>query len=162
MEILKVLKDEDLTALAHGMEEAYYEDKAYIIRQGLPGDDFYIVFKGQVDVFKKEGDSEPKQVKTCNPGDYFGELALLSEDMRAASCIANGPVTVLVLDRQHFEDMIGSLKWWPPEAGCKEERVLQLLRPVLQCQQFLHSLTLKNCHFLRHRTFERALYRDLV
>ena len=47
-----------------------------------------------------------KKLKTCNPGEYFGELALLSEDMRAASCIANGPVTVLVLDRQHFEDMI--------------------------------------------------------
>eukprot|EP00944_MAST-04C_sp_MAST-4C-sp1_P000700 g700.t1 len=109
VEILKVLKDEDLTALAHGMEEAYYDDKAYIIRQGLPGDDFYIVFKGQVDVYKKEGDGERKKVKTCNPGEYFGELALLSEDMRAASCIANGPVTVLVLDRQHFEDMIGSL-----------------------------------------------------
>lgn len=120
VEILKILKDEDLTVLAHGMEEAYFDDKSYIIRQGAPGDDFYIVFKGTVDVFKTEN-GEIKKVQECKPGDYFGELALLSEDMRAASCVANGPVTLLVLDRQHFEDMIGSLHEYA-ESGDKSPR----------------------------------------
>ena len=120
VEILQVLTDEDLTVLAHGMEESYYDDKQFIIRQGAPGDDFYIVFKGTVDIFKKENGKEEK-VQVCKVGDYFGELALLSEDMRAASCVANGPVTVLVLDRQHFEEMIGSLNEYA-ETGDKSPR----------------------------------------
>ena len=41
--------------------------------------------------------------------------------MRAASCVANGPVTVLVLDRQHFEEMIGSLNEYA-ETGDKSPR----------------------------------------
>ena len=65
-------RDEDLTVLAHGMEESYYDDKQFIIRQGAPGDDFYIVFKGTVDIFKKENGKEEK-VQVCKVGDYFGE-----------------------------------------------------------------------------------------
>ena len=51
------------------------------------------------------------------PGDFFGERALLSEDLRAASCRAKGPAVVLSLDREHFEMMVGSLDDYDAKAS---------------------------------------------
>ena len=110
VELLSVLRDDDLTVLANSMEEMAYEDGACIIRQGASGDQFYIVEEGTVSIFKQDGDGPDKLVQTCVAGSYFGERALLSEDKRAATCIAKGNVVCLVLDRSHFEDLIGSLK----------------------------------------------------
>ena len=87
-----------------------FEDGTAIIRQGSVGDTFYIVFEGNVNIYVDKGDQDRELVQKCSPGNYFGERALLSEDTRAATCIAEGKVVCLTLDRPDFEKMIGSLK----------------------------------------------------
>lgn len=50
-------------------------------------------------------------VGTLQKGDYFGERALLNDDKRMATVIANAPgVECLLLDRRPFIELLGELK----------------------------------------------------
>ncbi len=51
----------------------------------------------------------PKEVKRYKPGDYFGELALLKNEPRAANVIATTKLKVVALDRNSFKRLLGPL-----------------------------------------------------
>lgn len=50
-----------------------------------------------------------KEVMSYKPGDYFGELALLKNEPRAANVIAKTKLKVVSLDRQSFKRLLGPL-----------------------------------------------------
>ena len=53
-------------------------------------------------------DGESKELKVCNKGDYFGELALLTKNPRAATVLASGDeVKCAILDIEAFERLLG-------------------------------------------------------
>jgi len=91
------------------------EENDVIIQQGDDGDNFYIIDSGSVDVFIEssgkgdgndgEGAPEPerKLVASYGDGDSFGELAIMYNAPRAATCIARGPVRLWGLDRVSFK-----------------------------------------------------------
>lgn len=54
-------------------------------------------------------DEEPIEVFKYKPGDYFGELALLRNQTRAASIKATSDLAVACLDRDSFKRLIGNL-----------------------------------------------------
>lgn len=77
-----------------------FEDGETIVRQGEPGDDFYIIVDGTALVKQNRGEGEePVEVGRLGPGDYFGEIALLLNRPRAATVVANGPLKCVKLDR---------------------------------------------------------------
>lgn len=51
----------------------------------------------------------PKEVMHYKPGDYFGELALLRNEPRAANVIAKSNLKVVSLDRNSFKRLLGPL-----------------------------------------------------
>jgi len=55
-------------------------------------------------------DEEPIEVYQFNPDDYFGELALLKNQKRAASIKATSPIDVVELDRDSFKRLCGPLE----------------------------------------------------
>eukprot|EP00946_MAST-07B_sp_MAST-7B-sp1_P002889 g2889.t1 len=58
------------------------------------------------------------------PGDFFGERALLNEEVRAASCVAYmGKAVVLSLDRDHFEMLIGTLDEYSEKNATPAQKV---------------------------------------
>lgn len=71
---------------------------------GFQGDAFFIINSGQVKVTQLiEGESEPREIRILGQGDFFGERALLGEEVRTANIIAQAPgVEVLTLDRFPF------------------------------------------------------------
>jgi len=80
-------------------------DGDVIIQQGDKGDNFYCVEDGTVNVFITPRDGtadERKLVKVCTRGDSFGELALMYNAPRAATCVASGNVRLWALDRVSF------------------------------------------------------------
>ena len=57
-----------------------------IIRQGEKGDVFYMIESGDVDIYIAERGDKP--IHTLKSGTFFGEKALLSSDVRTATCKA--------------------------------------------------------------------------
>jgi cAMP-dependent protein kinase regulator len=77
--------------------------KTYIINQGETGDYFYVVEKGQVN-FEVDG----KHVGSCSRGGSFGELALLYDSPRAASCVAQTECEIWKVDQKTFRFILAN------------------------------------------------------
>ncbi|XP_050981385.1 cGMP-dependent protein kinase 2 isoform X1 [Labeo rohita] len=108
--LLKDLPEEKLAKIIDCLEVEYFDKGEYIIREGEEGNTFFIIAKGEVLVTQTtEGFSEPQEIKTLGVGDYFGEKALISEDVRSANIIAKENDTqCLVVDRDNFNQMVGT------------------------------------------------------
>ncbi len=79
-------------------------DTDVIIKQGDDGDNFYLIESGCVDVFIESSGESSKLVNSYSNGDSFGELAIMYNAPRAATCVAtNGPVKLWALDRSSFK-----------------------------------------------------------
>uniref|UniRef100_F7A4Y2 cGMP-dependent protein kinase n=1 Tax=Ciona intestinalis TaxID=7719 RepID=F7A4Y2_CIOIN len=109
---LKSLSENKLLRIADCLEQTTFRMGDYIIRQGDSGDTFYVIQEGSVKVTQNKKMKSREEDFLCNmeKGEYFGERALLTEDKRAANVIADSDVvTLLMLDRQAFSSLIGSL-----------------------------------------------------
>ncbi|XP_025155558.1 cGMP-dependent protein kinase, isozyme 2 forms cD4/T1/T3A/T3B isoform X3 [Harpegnathos saltator] len=110
--IFKNLPEETLIKISDVLEETFYNNGDYIVRQGARGDTFFIISRGQVRVTIKQPDTtEEKYIRTLGRGDFFGEKALQGDDLRTANIIADDPegVSCLVIDRETFNQLISSL-----------------------------------------------------
>jgi len=67
-----------------------------------PGDSFYLIQAGRVQIVKTIGDIE-KMIDILLPGEIFGEMAILEEAPRSASAIALDKVEVLEFNKKNFE-----------------------------------------------------------
>uniref|UniRef100_A0A4W5RH78 cGMP-dependent protein kinase n=1 Tax=Hucho hucho TaxID=62062 RepID=A0A4W5RH78_9TELE len=108
--LLRDLPEEKLAKIVDCLEIDYFDKGEYIIREGEEGNTFFIIAKGEVCVTQTtEGCTEPQEIKTLGVGDYFGEKALISEDVRSANIISTENDTqCLVVDRDNFNQMVGT------------------------------------------------------
>ena len=67
-----------------------------------PGDNFYLIQAGRVQLVKVIGDIE-KTLDILQPSEMFGEMAILEKSPRSATAIALDKVTVLEFNSQNFE-----------------------------------------------------------
>ncbi|KAM4722014.1 cAMP-dependent protein kinase type II-alpha regulatory subunit [Rhinophrynus dorsalis] len=111
--ILKSLEPSERMKIVDVIGEKIYKDGDRIIAQGDKADCFYIVETGEVKIMMKsktktgqEGNQEV-EITRCKIGQYFGELALVTNKPRAASAYAVGDVKCLVMDVQAFERLLG-------------------------------------------------------
>uniref|UniRef100_A0A8C9ZV92 cGMP-dependent protein kinase n=1 Tax=Sander lucioperca TaxID=283035 RepID=A0A8C9ZV92_SANLU len=158
--LLQGLPEEKLAKVVDCLEVDYFEKGEYIIREGEEGNTFFIIAKGEVIVTQStEGLAEPQEIKTLGVGDYFGEKALISEDVRSANIICSENDThCLVVDRDNFNQMVGTyeelqsyLKEYVEELSRSDER-----RNALPCSlaQELRRLREKIALLPPHRPFQ--------
>ncbi|WP_158277593.1 ATP-binding cassette domain-containing protein [Opitutus sp. ER46] len=93
-----------LAEIAGKMKRETHPAGKTIIRQGDPGDKFYIVRRGRVEVSKQIGDRSESLVH-LGAGAFFGELALLRDEPRAATVASTEPVELLTLSKSEFLDV---------------------------------------------------------
>lgn len=106
--LLRTLDDEQkdmiIKAFAGPIQKNDGED---VIVQGDLGDTFYLLEEGSVDVYiKKKGATEEIKVHTYKPGDAFGELAIMYNAPRAATCRVNTGAKLWQLDRVSFKVIV--------------------------------------------------------
>ncbi|CAN9500130.1 unnamed protein product [Ophioblennius macclurei] len=143
--LLQELPEEKLSKIVDCLEVDYFEKGEYIIREGEEGSTFFIIAKGEVVVTQStEGFAEPQEIKTLGVGDYFGEKALISEDVRSANIVCNENDThCLVVDRDNFNQMVGTfeelqvyLKEYVEELSRGDEKRKSLPHsPLMECAE---------------------------
>lgn len=92
-----------LRSLLDRLEVRTYEPGACIVREGDPGDSFYILKSGSALV---EKGPDGAVVNRLYPGDFFGELALLTGEPRKATIRAGETVTSFRLSKPDFNELI--------------------------------------------------------
>eukprot|EP00928_Gymnodinium_smaydae_P035950 TRINITY_DN2520_c0_g1_i1.p2 TRINITY_DN2520_c0_g1~~TRINITY_DN2520_c0_g1_i1.p2 ORF type:complete len:318 (+),score=100.98 TRINITY_DN2520_c0_g1_i1:107-1060(+) len=97
--------------LSDALQPQEFPAGTYVLRQGEPGSTFYMIEEGTAVATKFAADgATEEQVMAYAPGDYFGELALLNSEERAANVIAASDVKLLTLDRISFKKLLGPLQ----------------------------------------------------
>src|SRR5271165_1270829 len=103
IEHLRQLKREEKAALAEKIDLLRYSAGQPVFNYGDPGHAMYIVRSGEVEIYVKNDQGEKFVLETSQPGDIFGEVALLDGGSRTAWVVALSDVELLRLDREHFE-----------------------------------------------------------
>ncbi len=103
IEHLRELNSEEKAALADKIDLLRYSTGQSVFNYGDPGHALYIVRSGEVEIYVKNDQGEKIVLETSQPGDIFGEVALLDGGTRTAWVSALGDVELLRLDREHFE-----------------------------------------------------------
>jgi putative ABC transport system ATP-binding protein len=91
-----------LSEIAAKMKREKHAPGAAIIRQGDRGDKFYVMRNGHAEVSRVRDGNRTDTLVTLGPGAFFGELALLRDEPRAATVTALEPVEVLTLSKDIF------------------------------------------------------------
>ncbi len=82
-----------------------YEPGQVIITEFEPGDCFYLIQSGDVQLVKCVN-GQKKNLDILKPGEFFGEMAILDNSPRSATCVAAGSVQCLEFNKANFEILI--------------------------------------------------------
>jgi cAMP-dependent protein kinase regulator len=105
IELLAGLPGETLARLAKRMERREVAPGTVLVREGEPGDRFYVVFAGMLSVTQRALGSRG----VLRPGDYFGEVALAMHMPRTATVAAITPAVVASCDSETFDELVRPL-----------------------------------------------------
>jgi CRP-like cAMP-binding protein len=93
--------NEPLELIRRLADEVDVPDGYTLMHQGDIGQEFFLIVEGHVRI-ERDGST----IATLGPGDYLGEIALISEDRRTASAVADGPAKLLVITHQGFNSLM--------------------------------------------------------
>ena len=105
VELLSGLPGEHLHRLASRLEREEVEPGSTVVREGEPGDRFYVVLSGLMAVSQEDRGER----RVLRPGDTFGEVALAMNVPRTASVRAMTPAVVASCDRDAFDELLRPL-----------------------------------------------------
>ena len=106
--LLNPLSDENREKIA---QEATIEDYGageIIVQHGVSGDSLYIILDGACDVFLEKEGQPSKKMATIDVGDFFGEMSLLTGEVRSATVKALEYATVIRVDKALFSTILAS------------------------------------------------------
>jgi CRP-like cAMP-binding protein len=125
------LDEAELGQISKAFETRRARVGARIIRQGEPGDTYYLIRSGVVEVLKRDGNQPETVVARLGEGDGFGELALLYDQPRSASVRALTLVELLTLRRADFDRLLR-----------EQFSLLDKLGPALERERLLSAIPL--------------------
>jgi CRP/FNR family transcriptional regulator, cyclic AMP receptor protein len=94
----------ELRELALVADELDLKEGRTLVREGAPGREFFVLIDGQVRVSRKG-----RKLSDLGPGDWFGEIALLTNVPRTATVTATSPLRVLVVTDRSFRRVVESM-----------------------------------------------------
>jgi LmbE family N-acetylglucosaminyl deacetylase len=98
------LSDEQLVAVARIISERHETAGAYLCRQGDPGEELFIVTRGEVEIVKRTDTGNV--LRKAGEGQVIGEFAILADIPRAADLRALTDIQLLVISRAHFRALM--------------------------------------------------------
>ena len=106
MELFNHLTPTEITQIAERMRRRRFAKDEIIIREGAPGDEFFVISQGSVAVHRRVADGSVQIVETLRSGTFFGERALMVDEPRNATCVATTEVETLALGKTEFRQAL--------------------------------------------------------
>jgi cAMP-dependent protein kinase regulator len=100
------LGEEAFVAVLEGLELKTFEPGVSIVTEGESGSSMFALVEGRVDVVRQLEGGQRRKVVSMGEGEFFGEMALLSESPRLASVVAAERTVVLELTREQVERLV--------------------------------------------------------
>ena len=91
-----------LTTLSRAASVRHFAAGETILREAEPGDQFFVIARGEVKVFVDSPDGREVVLTHLQAGEFFGEMALLEGEARSASVTALAESELVVLSRDDF------------------------------------------------------------
>jgi CRP/FNR family transcriptional regulator, cyclic AMP receptor protein len=99
---LSRLSDEVLTTLADRAKSAKYPKQTMVVTEGDETSSLFIILSGKVRVFSSDDKSKEVTLLIQEPGSYFGEIALLTDEPRSASVMTLEQTVCAVISKSDF------------------------------------------------------------
>jgi CRP/FNR family transcriptional regulator, cyclic AMP receptor protein len=91
----------ELKQIASIADEIDLSEGKELTREGAPGREFFVILEGSADVVQSG-----KKINALGAGDFFGEIALISEGPRTAMVKATSPLRALVVTARSFRRLV--------------------------------------------------------
>jgi CRP-like cAMP-binding protein len=91
----------ELAEVASIADELDLPEGRQLIREGQRGREFFVLLEGEAEVTQNG-----KRIATMRGGDFFGEIALISDAPRTATVTSTTPVRVLVVTDRAFRSLL--------------------------------------------------------
>ena len=117
-------------------QERQIQPNATIFTEKMPAEALYIVKSGSVRITMMVGEGEEMGLLLLGPGEFFGELALVHEDVRLVNARAETAVELLLLTRKDFQVLLEL----EPKTGA---RVLRSIAKLLAMRVKMYNERLK-------------------
>ena len=109
VDVFQALTQNEMIILAGLLKPTPFAGGEMIMKQGTMADWLYIIYAGKAEVRLYSGSrGSYRAVKTLGPGDFLGEMGLLTGEPRSASAAAVGDVSCYRLDREGFRGVLAS------------------------------------------------------
>ena len=160
IDIFDGLGDDQFEALARAMSHATFQKNQYVFDQGAEGDAFYVITEGVAAVLRTEPDShEEKELGILGEGAFFGERALIKNQVRYAAVVAeSAQLFTVYITRDNFERAVGM----PLEKLVPDKYRLDAteLKASLTSLPLLKGLTLDQIKIVADRCTEMRFPKD--
>jgi CRP-like cAMP-binding protein len=101
-DLLRDLSVAEAAVLGTFMVRRQFAPGDVCVQRGDVGDELYLIESGEVEVWARTGGGEAVKVATLGPGDFFGEIALVTGAERGADVIAATQLMVSCLSRDAY------------------------------------------------------------
>lgn len=100
------MDEQEVAGIRSIMEELKFKPGQVIIREGELGDLFYVITEGHAEVLIRDANGSDVILHEAGPGDFFGELSMLTSEPRSARVRAVEHLTTLALERAEFFEFL--------------------------------------------------------
>jgi len=96
----------ELRAVKQIAQERAFATGEQVFKQGDPGDGVYFVTDGLVQISTVVGESERRVLTRIQPGDFFGEMAVVDNEPRSASATAEQDTLLWLIPKEEMLDLM--------------------------------------------------------
>ena len=107
VDLFRGLPDDDLRGIAAIVGGETIGAGESLFEEGAPGEAFYIVFQGAIEISKTRADGSQERLAVRRKGEGFGEMALLNDAPRSATAKASETTQLVTVSRDAFQALLG-------------------------------------------------------
>lgn len=98
-------EEEELNKLVNRIDERSYKEGETIIKMGDPGESMFILAEGLIEVLVSRENGYEQRVAQIYPGEFFGEMSLLTGEPRSATVKALTDILAFEVKKEHLESL---------------------------------------------------------